>query len=137
MIAQFAIAGAERGPVIGTHHAVEALMGFFTKFGGGAADTFLVGSQQAPGSRLPTHLFAPPALVGKVPTADLENLALLRPDENTYGVTYDQIDDFLEGNDIGEAATARILQVHAGTPHKRAFPLHPAEKKSRRWRGWS
>jgi NAD+ synthase len=38
MIAQFALAGANRGLVIGTDHAAEALMGFFTKFGDGAAD---------------------------------------------------------------------------------------------------
>lgn len=38
MIAQFAIAGALRGLVIGTDHAAEALMGFFTKYGDGAAD---------------------------------------------------------------------------------------------------
>src|SRR5690606_16868330 len=38
MIAQYAIAGAAGGLVIGTDHAAEALMGFFTKFGDGAAD---------------------------------------------------------------------------------------------------
>ena len=38
MIAQFAVAGAHDGIVIGTDHAAEALMGFFTKFGDGAAD---------------------------------------------------------------------------------------------------
>src|SRR5690606_12589542 len=38
MIAQYAVAGAHGGLVIGTDHAAEALMGFFTKFGDGAAD---------------------------------------------------------------------------------------------------
>ena len=38
MVAQYAIAGARRGLVIGTDHAAEALMGFFTKFGDGGAD---------------------------------------------------------------------------------------------------
>ena len=38
MIAQYAVAGANRGLVIGTDHAAEALMGFFTKHGDGAAD---------------------------------------------------------------------------------------------------
>lgn len=53
------------------------------------------------------HLGASPDLVAKVPTADLENLVPLRPDEDAYGVTYDQIDDFLEGREIDEAARAR------------------------------
>ncbi len=38
MIAQYAVAGARGGLVVGTDHAAEALMGFFTKFGDGAAD---------------------------------------------------------------------------------------------------
>jgi len=126
MIAQYAIAGAERGLVIGTDHAAEALMGFFTKFGDGAADILpLSGLNKRRVRALAAYLGAPPDLVGKVPTADLENLAPLRPDEDAYGVTYDQIDDFLEGKDIDEVATARILQIHAGTAHKRALPVAP------------
>jgi len=34
------------------------------------------------------------ALVFKVPTADLESLSPLKPDEDAFGVSYDQIDDF-------------------------------------------
>ena len=37
MVAQFALAGSLRGLVIGTDHAAEAVMGFFTKFGDGAS----------------------------------------------------------------------------------------------------
>ena len=126
MIAQFAIAGATRGLVIGTDHAAEALMGFFTKFGDGAADILpLSGLNKRRVRALASHLGAPPNLVSKVPTADLENLAPLRPDEDAYGVTYEQIDDFLEGRQIDEAARTRILQVHAGTMHKRALPVVP------------
>ncbi|HTO27273.1 MAG TPA: ammonia-dependent NAD(+) synthetase [Devosia sp.] len=126
MIAQFAIAGATRGLVIGTDHAAEALMGFFTKFGDGAADILpLSGLNKRRVRALAAHLGAPPELVGKVPTADLENLAPLRPDEDAYGVTYEQIDDFLEGRQIDEAARSRILHVHTGTMHKRALPVAP------------
>ena len=38
MVAQYTIAGARAGLVIGTDHAAEAVMGFFTKFGDGACD---------------------------------------------------------------------------------------------------
>lgn len=38
MIAQYAVAGAHGGLVVGTDHAAEAVSGFFTKFGDGAAD---------------------------------------------------------------------------------------------------
>jgi NAD+ synthase len=120
------VAGARRGLVIGTDHAAEALMGFFTKFGDGAADILpLSGLNKRRVRALAAHMGAPPQLVDKVPTADLENLAPLRPDEEAYGVTYDQIDDFLEGRTIDEAARTRILQVHSSTAHKRALPVAP------------
>ena len=38
MVAQYAIAGAVDGLVVGTDHAADALMGFFTKYGDGACD---------------------------------------------------------------------------------------------------
>jgi NAD+ synthase len=38
MIAQYAIAGDKNCLVVGTDHAAEAVMGFFTKFGDGACD---------------------------------------------------------------------------------------------------
>jgi NH3-dependent NAD+ synthetase len=33
----------------------------------------------------------------KTPTADLETLTPQKPDEETYGISYENIDDFLEG----------------------------------------
>ena len=126
MIAQYAIAGATRGLVIGTDHAAEALMGFFTKFGDGAADILpLSGLNKRRVRALAAELGAPIELVEKVPTADLENLVPLRPDEDAYGVTYDQIDDFLEGRKIDEAARTRILQAYSNTAHKRSLPVTP------------
>lgn len=124
MIAQFAVAGATRGLVIGTDHAAEALMGFFTKFGDGAADILpLSGLNKRRVRKLAAYLGAPADLVEKVPTADLETLVPLRPDEDAYGVSYEQIDDFLEGKQTDEAARAMILQAYAATAHKRALPV--------------
>ncbi|HEV7344041.1 MAG TPA: ammonia-dependent NAD(+) synthetase [Devosia sp.] len=126
MVAQFAIAGATRGLVIGTDQAAEALMGFFTKFGDGAADVLpLAGLNKRRVRALASYLGAPEDLVQKVPTADLENLAPLRPDENAYGVTYEQIDDYLEGKNIDAAAQARIVSTYTGSAHKRALPVAP------------
>jgi NAD+ synthase len=124
MIAQYTLAGGMRGLVIGTDHAAEALMGFFTKFGDGAADVLpLAGLNKRRVRALAEHFGTPENLVFKVPTADLESEAPLRPDEDAYGVTYDQIDDFLEGKAIEENAQARILQAYRTTAHKRALPV--------------
>lgn len=105
MIAQYALAGATGGLVIGTDQAAEALMGFFAKFGDGAADVLpLAGLTKRRVRAVAEHMGAPLELVFKVPTADLESEKPLRPDEEVYGVTYDEIDDFLEGRPVGERA---------------------------------
>ncbi|MGJ7042659.1 ammonia-dependent NAD(+) synthetase (plasmid) [Shinella sumterensis] len=126
MIAQYALAGAVGGLVIGTDHAAEALMGFFTKFGDGAADILpLSGLTKRRVRAIAKHVGAPQELIDKVPTADLESDAPLRPDEEAYGVTYDEIDDFLEGKVITEPARERILTMYTATAHKRALPVTP------------
>ena len=124
MIAQYAIAGALNGLVIGTDHAAEAVMGFFTKFGDGAADILpLTGLNKRRVRAIASYLGVPEKLVTKVPTADLENNNPLRPDEDAYGVKYDQIDDFLEGKDIDPVAHDRIIHAYRTTAHKRALPV--------------
>ncbi|MBY3153857.1 ammonia-dependent NAD(+) synthetase [Rhizobium laguerreae] len=124
MIAQFALAGALGSLVIGTDHAAEAVMGFFTKFGDGAADILpLAGLNKRRVRLLAKRLGAPDELVFKVPTADLEDQRPLRPDEEAYGVSYDEIDDFLEGKPVGEIARRRILAAYRATAHKRALPV--------------
>lgn len=72
---------------------------------------------------LATILGAPEDLVYKTPTADLETNAPLRPDEDAYDVTYDQIDDFLEGKTIDEIAHQRIVKAYLLTGHKGALPV--------------
>lgn len=128
MVAQYAVAGASRGLVIGTDHAAEAVMGFFTKHGDGAADILpLAGLNKRRVRALAAALGAPTELVLKVPTADLKSLMPLRPDEEAYGVTYEQIDDFLEGRLIEESAFERIVQTYNRTAHKRALAASPLE----------
>ncbi|NEH46063.1 ammonia-dependent NAD(+) synthetase [Rhizobium leguminosarum] len=129
MVAQYALAGSTRGLVIGTDQAAEALMGFFTKFGDGAADILpLAGLTKRRVRAIAEHMGAPRELVFKVPTADLESDAPLRPDEDVYGVTYDDIDDFLEGKAIAEPARQRILKTYWASAHKRALPVAPIDE---------
>ncbi|NYT59941.1 ammonia-dependent NAD(+) synthetase [Alcaligenaceae bacterium] len=126
MIAQYAVAGAHGGLVVGTDHAAEALMGFFTKFGDGAADlTPLTGLNKRRVRALAQAMGAPAALVVKVPTADLESLSPLKPDEDAFGVSYEEIDDFLEGKTVSEQAYETILRTYRGSEHKRSLPKFP------------
>jgi NAD+ synthase len=124
MIAQYAIAGARVGVVIGTDHAAESLMGFFTKYGDGGADVLpLSGLTKRRVRALASSMGAVERLVMKVPTADLESLTPQRPDEDSYGISYENIDDFLEGKEVSEQVLTTIRRFHTATRHKRSLPV--------------
>ena len=126
MVAQFAIANANNGLVIGTDHAAEAVMGFFTKFGDGACDLApLSGLVKKQVRAIAQHLGAPQHLVMKTPTADLEELRPGKPDEEAHGVSYAEIDAFLHGEKISDEAYAIIVRTYDNTRHKRELPLVP------------
>lgn len=126
MVAQFTIANAHNGLVIGTDHAAEAVMGFFTKFGDGACDLApLSGLVKGQVRAIGRVLGAPDQLVQKVPTADLEELRPGKPDEDAHGVTYAEIDAFLHGQPVSDEAYAIIVRTYDNTRHKRELPLAP------------
>lgn len=127
MIAQYAVAGATSGLVVGTDHAAEALMGFFTKFGDGGCDLAPLSGLTKRRVRALAHaLGADAMLVSKTPTADLETLRPQRADEAALGVTYQAIDDFLEGHQVDGASERIILDTYRRTAHKRALPAVPS-----------
>lgn len=126
MIVQYAIAGERQGAVIGTDHAAESVTGFYTKFGDGASDIFpLAGLNKRQGRSLLKNLAAPESLYLKVPTADLEENQPMLPDEVALGVTYDEIDDYLEGKSVSEAAAEQIERHYLKSEHKRHLPITP------------
>ena len=126
MVTQYAIAGQLGLLVVGTDHAAEAVTGFYTKFGDGAADlTPLTGLTKRQGAALLRHLGAPDRTWLKVPTADLEDDRPALPDEVALGVGYHDIDDYLEGRPVSDAAARRIEHLHRISRHKRAMPANP------------
>lgn len=126
MVAQYTIANANNGLVIGTDHAAEAVMGFFTKFGDGACDLApLSGLVKGQVRAIARFLGAPENLVLKTPTADLEELRPGKPDEESHGVTYAQIDAFLQGETVSDEACQIIVRTYDNTRHKRQLPFTP------------
>ncbi|MER9297742.1 ammonia-dependent NAD(+) synthetase [Mesorhizobium sp. M0621] len=126
MVAQYTIAGAAHGLVIGTDHAAEAVMGFFTKFGDGACDLApLSGLVKNQVRAIARHFGAPEFLIEKIPTADLEDLAPGKPDEASHGVTYAEIDAFLHGEPVRQEAFDIICRTFEKTHHKREMPFAP------------
>ena len=126
MVAQYALAGQENLLVVGTDHAAEALTGFYTKYGDGGVDlTPLSGLTKRQGAQLLAHLGAPESTWRKVPTADLEDDRPGLPDEVALGVTYAQIDAYLEGREVSDEAAARLERLFLNSRHKRALPVTP------------
>ncbi|WP_218848096.1 ammonia-dependent NAD(+) synthetase [Microbacterium esteraromaticum] len=126
MVAQYALAGHDGMLVIGTDHAAEAVTGFFTKFGDGAADVLpLSGLTKRQGRALLQHLGSPERLYLKVPTADLLDGQPGRADEHELGITYEQIDTYLEGGEVPADVAARIEAKYLGSRHKRHLPVAP------------
>ncbi|SEE97295.1 NH(3)-dependent NAD(+) synthetase [Arthrobacter alpinus] len=124
MIAQYALAGHDNLLVIGTDHAAESVTGFFTKFGDGGADIlplFTLNKRQ--NRALLQVLGAPEQIWKKVPTADLLDGVPGRTDEDELGITYNEIDDYLEGKIIPEAAADLIENRYLRSRHKRTVPV--------------
>ncbi|MCG9625514.1 ammonia-dependent NAD(+) synthetase [Vibrio mediterranei] len=120
MVAQYEIAGYVGGLVLGTDHSAENITGFYTKFGDGACDLApLFGLSKRQVREVADTLGAPEQLVKKTPTADLEELAPQKADEDALNLTYDQIDDFLEGKPVSQEVSERLVAIYKATQHKR------------------
>ncbi len=120
MVAQYELAGVLGGLVLGTDHSAENITGFYTKWGDGACDLApLFGLSKRQVRQLAAYLGAPERLINKAPTADLECLNPGKQDEHALGITYDQIDDFLEGKAIEPEAADLIVNIYRKTQHKR------------------
>lgn len=126
MVAQYAIAGDRRMIVVGTDHGAEAVTGFFTKFGDGAVDVIpLSGLSKGQGAALLRHLGAPDRLWQKAPTADLLDGVPGRTDESELGISYAEIDAYLEGGEVSDDTAAAIESKYRATEHKRRQPVAP------------
>ena len=120
MVIQYEIAGMVDGLVLGTDHSAENITGFYTKYGDGACDLApLFGLSKRQVRQVAAHLGAPEKIIHKAPTADLESLDPQKADEAALGLTYEQIDDFLEGKSQDDAVAERLLYIYKSTQHKR------------------
>lgn len=124
MIAQYALAGEHNLLVIGTDHGAESVTGFFTKYGDGGADILpLFGLNKRQNRQLLKALGAGERLYNKIPTADLLDGSPGQTDEQELGLTYEQIDDYLEGREVTDEAAHAIERRYTMTRHKRTVPV--------------
>ena len=120
MTIQYEIAGLLGGLVLGTDHSAENITGFYTKHGDGACDLApLFGLSKRQVRAIAEALGAPGQLIHKPPTADLECDEPQKADEAALGLTYDQIDDFLEGKAVSSEVEEKLIEIYKRTEHKR------------------
>lgn len=120
MVIQYHLAGLLDGLVLGTDHSAENITGFYTKWGDGACDLApLFGLSKRQVRAVASYLGAPRLLVQKTPTADLECLQPQKADEAALGLSYDDIDDFLEGKTVATEVQDRLISIYLKTQHKR------------------
>ncbi len=120
MAIQYEIAGLLGGLVLGTDHSAENITGFYTKYGDGACDLApLFGLSKRQVRAVAETLGAPEQLIHKTPTADLECDTPQLADEVALGLTYNQIDDFLEGKPVSKDVEEKLIDIYRRTQHKR------------------
>ncbi|WP_166984570.1 ammonia-dependent NAD(+) synthetase [Canibacter zhoujuaniae] len=126
MLVQYAIAGDRGLLVIGTDHAAEAITGFYTKHGDGAADLVpLQGLTKAQGAELLAALGADARFWQKKPTADLLDSDPGQTDEDALGVSYTEIDRYLTGEQVADRVRENLERRYAISEHKRQLPPGP------------
>lgn len=124
MMVHYAIAGNYQGVVLGSDHAAESVTGFYTKFGDGASDIVpLYRLNKRQGAAMLKELGAPAYFYEKIPTADLQDGQPELPDEVELGVSYEEIDDYLEGKKVSKQAQDRIEELYLNSRHKRSLPI--------------
>ena len=124
MKVQYSVAAVHHSVVLGSDHAAEAITGFYTKFGDGAADLMpIYRLNKRQGKKMLETLDCPSHLYTKIPTADLEGNKPAISDEIALGVTYDEIDDYLEGKEVSEDARKQIEGHYLRSAHKRHLPI--------------
>lgn len=129
MIAQYAIGGQENLLVVGTDHAAESVSGFYTKYGDGGADILpLSGLTKRQGKQLLMELGADEKLYLKIPTADLLDHKPGQADETELGVSYEELDDYLEGKTVKPEIAEKIEKRYSATQHKREMPANMFEQ---------
>lgn len=113
--------------VSGTDNAAELLTGYFTKYGDGGVDMLpLAYLTKREVFLWAKHLGVPQSIIDRKPSAGLWEG---QTDEEEMGVTYDSIDDYIEGKEISEKDKKIIKRMNIVTEHKRVMPPMPPKFK--------
>ncbi len=127
MVALFAFAQEHSGLVLGTDNMDERYVGYFTKYGDGAADVLPIVYLTKKEVREAAELYGVSSLLAnRTPTAGLFEG---QTDETEMGVKYEDLDNYLLGGKVEKSVEERIEHLHRISEHKRAPIPMPKEFK--------
>lgn len=137
MVCAYYVANAQHRLVLGTGNRSERLLGYFTKYGDGAADLYPIGDLYKVEVRaLAHHVGVPRRIIAKESTAGLWSG---QTDKDDLGASYDVIDPILtrivdhgeptesvaEVVDVDIETVEDIASMYRNTCHKRTIPPTP------------
>lgn len=127
MVALFAFAQEKSGLVLGTDNMDERYVGYFTKYGDGAADVLPIVYLTKKEVREAAELYGLSSfLANRTPSAGLFEG---QTDETEMGIKYEDLDRFLLGGKVEKSVEQRIEHLHKISEHKRAPIPMPKEYK--------
>ena len=127
MVTLFAYAQEHSGLVLGTDNWDERYVGYFTKYGDGAADLLPIVYLTKGEVRKAAKLYGlSSALAERIPSAGLFEG---QTDESEMGINYIDLDNFLLGNKVDKSVEERINHLHKISEHKRKDIPTPKEFK--------
>lgn len=120
MLTLYYFANALNYLVVGTSNRSELTVGYFTKYGDGAADILpIAGLVKRHVRELAAHLGIPQPIIDKAPSA---GLWAGQTDEDEMGITYEAIDAYLVNGKV-ESEAARLIEARQlRSEHKRTRP---------------
>ena len=127
MVALFAFAQEHSGLVLGTDNMDERYVGYFTKYGDGAADVLPIVYLTKGEVREAAKLYGLSSLLAnRTPSAGLFEG---QTDEVEMGIKYEDLDNFLLGKKVDKSVEERINHLHKISEHKRIPIPTPKEFK--------
>lgn len=113
----YTIAASENRLVVGTGNRSEMFVGYFTKWGDGGCDFNPISDLTVTEVyEFLSYLKAPDFILTKAPSAGLFDG---QTDEADMGVSYSEIDAYINGRDIGDEKAEAIARMHSRSAHKR------------------
>lgn len=127
MVTLYALGQTRNKLVLGTDNLAELYTGYFTKYGDGGVDLFLLSSLTKGEVRTAGRMLGvTEAILNKKPSAGLYNG---QTDEQELRITYEQLDNYLLGKEVTPSVRQRALHLHKVSAHKRNKITRPRAYK--------